>query len=44
MDLSDFLKYFGSFVICKINSTNIHTSRKFTFRKHKSTYINVKVT
>ncbi len=43
MSMQDFLKYFGSFVICKVNPMNLHTSLKLSFEKHKSNYVRMKV-
>jgi len=43
MNMQDFLKFFGSFVICKVNPINIHTSLKLSFNKHKSNYVRMKV-
>ncbi len=43
MCMQDFLKYFGSFVICMVNPINTHTSLKIPFNKHKSNYVTMKV-
>jgi hypothetical protein len=43
MTLTDFLKYFGSFVICQVNPIYTHSSLRMTFKNHKSNYTKIKV-
>jgi hypothetical protein len=43
MSMKDFLNYFGSFVICKVNPTYTHTSLQMNFKNHKSNYVKMKV-
>lgn len=43
MAIKDFLKFFGSFVICKVNPIYTHTSLEMVFRNHKSNYVKMKV-
>lgn len=42
MDIKDFLKYFGSFVIGKMNPTFTNSSLKMTFHNHKSNYVRIR--
>lgn len=43
MTLTDFLKYFGSFVICQVKPLDTHSSLRMSFKNHKSNYTKIKV-
>lgn len=43
MDIRDFLQYFGSFVIGKMNPTYSNSSLKVKFKNHKSNYVRMRV-
>jgi hypothetical protein len=44
MSIKDFLMYFGTFNICKVNPYYVHTSFQSIFEQRKSSYIKMNVT
>lgn len=43
MSWSDFHKFFGEIVICKLNPTYMHNSLRLKTKRHKSAYLHMLV-